>query len=130
MWQEARARRLGRCKLPTVSLAAKPNEATMNPALANSILEEAFQQSVEELARLNHWRLYHTYDSRRSVSGFPDLVMVRGHRLVFAELKREQGKPTAEQTKWLEQLSGVQTVSTHLWRPSDWTEIEAVLRGK
>ena len=35
--------------------------------------EKGFQAAVVELARLRGWLVYHTYDSRRSAKGFPDL---------------------------------------------------------
>jgi hypothetical protein len=37
-------------------------------------------------------------------------------------------RPTAAQQRWLDALARVQTVTTHLWTPDDWTEIDAVLR--
>ena len=36
-----------------------------------------FMPAVVELAKRFGWLLYHTHNSRRSASGFPDLVMVR-----------------------------------------------------
>lgn len=79
------------------------------------------------LAKLRGWVWYHTHDSRRSPAGFPDLVLVRGRRLVFAELKREGEKPTAEQQRWLDALAATGAVEAYLWRPSDWEEIEQTL---
>jgi hypothetical protein len=89
--------------------------------------EKQFQGAVVEYAELNSWLVYHTYDSRRSNPGFPDLVMVRDHRLVFAELKSEKGRESKAQTEWLDAL-GRSTPEVWLWRPSDWPEIESVLR--
>jgi VRR-NUC domain len=70
------------------------------------ISEKQFQAQVVELARLGGWLLYHTHDFRRSAPGFPDLVMVRPPRLVFAELKTEKGRIRPEQRVRLEGLSG------------------------
>jgi hypothetical protein len=98
--------------------------------LHRSQLEKAFMGQVLELADLHGWLSYHSYDSRRSTPGFPDLVMVRNKTLIFAELKTAKGKPSKEQTKWLEALSQVETVSSHIWKPSNWQEIEGVLRRK
>ncbi|MGH2878933.1 MAG: VRR-NUC domain-containing protein [Solirubrobacteraceae bacterium] len=88
--------------------------------------EKQFQTAVVEYAELNGWLVYHTYDSRRSNPGFPDLVMARGYRLVFAELKSEKGRESRAQTEWLDAL-GRATPEVWLWRPSDWPEIEGVL---
>ena len=93
----------------------------------NTTRERDFQHSVVELAELYGWMIYHTYDSRRSNPGFPDLVMVRDNRVIFAELKTMKGKVTKHQERWLEALAKTQ-VEVKLWRPSDINDIEEVLR--
>lgn len=91
--------------------------------------EAAFQRQVVQLARLLKWRVYHTLDSRGSAAGFPDLVMVRNGRLVFAELKAQTGRVRAEQYEWLADLGGVKAanVGVYLWRPADLQEIAEAL---
>ena len=89
--------------------------------------ERQFQEAVIQYAELQGWLVYHTFDSRRSAAGFPDLVMVRGTRIVFAELKAENGRESKAQAKWSDALS-MATSEVWLWRPSDWPEIEMVLR--
>ncbi len=91
------------------------------------ISEKHFQSQVLELARLSGWRCYHTFDSRRSVPGFPDLVLVRAPVVLFAELKSESGKLRPEQREWLELLSRCEGVEARLWRPGDWSEVEETL---
>jgi hypothetical protein len=95
--------------------------------LDSLVSEKEFQQTVLELAAYLGWHCFHVFDSRRSPAGFPDLVMVRGRRVIFAELKREGEKPTEEQQRWLEALAATDAVETYLWRPSDWPEIEQAL---
>lgn len=91
--------------------------------------EKGFQQQVIELATLCGWLVYHTHDSRRSAPGFPDLVLVMPPRLVFAELKSEEGRIRPEQEAWLEALSGcTQPPESYLWRPGDLQEIQEVLK--
>ena len=92
------------------------------------ILEKDFQNTVVEYATGMGWLFYHTYDSRRSTKGFPDLAMVREPRLVFAELKSHKGILSDDQALWLEKLGGVPAVETYLWRPTDWDDIVKVLR--
>ena len=96
--------------------------------------EKAFLQQVKDLARAMGWFCYHTHDSRRSDPGFPDLVLTRYGRLIFAELKAENGKTSEAQIDWLGALELVardaSVVMVRLWRPSDWPEIEATLTGK
>ena len=92
--------------------------------------EKEFLQQVRDLAKLCGWLVYHTYDSRRSPEGFPDLVLVRGNQIIFAELKSERGKARPEQRMWLDALEKVCNVEVHLWRPGDWNEIvERLGRG-
>ena len=76
--------------------------------------------AICELADLRGWMTYHTYDSRRSTPGFPDLVAVRGSRLVFAELKAAKGRLRSAQRWWLDQLAQVPGVQVHVWYPADW----------
>ena len=81
--------------------------------------EAQWQRKVRDLCELYGWGpIYHTHDSRRSDAGFPDLTMVKGDRLVFAELKKETGKLTPEQRVWLAALVAAGQEAT-VWRPSD-----------
>ena len=89
--------------------------------------EAQFQEAVMHMARLRKWLVYHTHDSRRSAPGFPDLTMVRGGRIVFAELKVAKSNPTDSQKLWLAELRRC-LPDVYLWRPCDWREIEDVLR--
>ena len=83
--------------------------------------EKQFMQSILMLATMNGWLAYHTYDSRRSAPGFPDLVLVKPPRLVFLETKREQGKLTQAQAQWIEALHNVTgRPESYVLRPSDW----------
>ena len=90
--------------------------------------EAAFQAEVIKYAKERGWLVYHTHDSRRSEPGFPDLVMVRGSVLIFAELKYGTGKPTPEQKAWLKALKLVPGLLVFTWWPADWLEITRVLR--
>ena len=85
-------------------------------------------RQIADLARLLDWRVYHTYDSRRSPFGFPDLVLVKGRLLVFAELKVGDRKPTPSQEAWLTVLR-LASADARLWRPDDWPEIETLLKS-
>ena len=61
-------------------------------------------------------------------AGFPDLVLVRGDRLIFAELKRETGKLGPGQQEWLEAVEVIRGVEAYLWRPSDLQDVHRILR--
>ncbi len=92
------------------------------------IREKDFLQAVKELAQLQGWLTYHTWNSQHSPAGFPDLVLVRPPRLVFAELKVGRNRPTPAQQEWLRQLGACPQVEVYLWTPDHWAEIERVLR--
>ena len=88
--------------------------------------EKQLQSQIVQYAKLRGWRVYHTYDSRRSTAGFPDLVLVRDNHLIFAEIKSNRGKVTPEQRSWIEALTRTQC-EIHVWRPDDWDYIETLL---
>ena len=76
----------------------------MSAIQLTEMLEKDWQSQVKELAaKLGYKRAYHTFDSRRSDSGFPDLVLVRD-RVIYLELKREKGKLSDSQIEWLTAL--------------------------
>ena len=88
--------------------------------------EKEFQATVVEYAKLQGWMVYHTFDSRRSEPGFPDLVLVRGEDLAFVELKAEGKKTTEAQRRWLDAVAGAGAEQA-VWWPSMWPEIEKYL---
>jgi hypothetical protein len=94
------------------------------------MLEAELQTQVLERANVYRYLSYHTYDSRRSAPGFPDLVLLHPDTgaLIVAELKREDGTVTPEQNAWLRAfaLRGL----AYVWRPSDMRrgDVERALR--
>lgn len=90
------------------------------------IKEKDFQQAVMDCARYTGWLVYHTYDARRNAAGFPDLVLVRGGRVIFAELKTMRGRLSPAQVLWRDALCAGGT-EWYLWRPSDWDAITTLL---
>ena len=95
-----------------------------------ALTEAQFQESVIQIAtEIYGWEVFHDGDSRRSNAGFPDLVLVKDGRLIFAELKREkESYPSKDQRKWLAKLRDVgnstDNVLVVLWRPSsNWQEV-------
>ena len=84
-----------------------------------------------EYAELRGWAVYHAAYVKghlRSSSsvGFPDLVLVRNDRTVFAELKTDKGKLSVAQDGWLNLLRGTAN-EVYLWRPSDMDEVLKIL---
>jgi hypothetical protein len=101
-------------------------------AIAGSSLpampEKQFMQRIVSFARARGWLVFHTYDSRRSAPGFPDLVLVRRGRLIMAEIKTQTGRLTRAQQEWLQALGECSNVEAMIWRPSDWIQIQKVLQ--
>ena len=89
--------------------------------------EAELQGAVIDLAERLRWLVYHTHDSRHSAKGFPDLCLARGERLVFAELKTENGKLSDAQREWLQALE-IAGAECFVWRPSQFDEILGELR--
>lgn len=91
---------------------------------ARSMGETELQNLVLNLAGQLGWLPYHTYDSRHSHKGFPDLVLAnaRQGRLLFAELKKQSGSQSAEQIVWERTLRAIGLGEVYLWRPSDWID--------
>lgn len=97
--------------------------------------ERELTRAVLELATRLHWRTAHfrTAMTKRGTymtavqgdgAGFPDLVLVRCGRLVFAELKKDGRYPTATQREWLDALTGC-GVEAHVWRERDYPDVIA-----
>ncbi len=137
------------------------------------LLEPAFQTQVVGLLRVYQWSLiYHAPDGghapaqgRRRVAGgqipegrgFPDILAIRGARLLVAELKTNTGRMRPGQQEWLDGLNvvacavnqacqlarigaaadpdlpepepGWPSVEVYLWRPRDWDVLHDVIRG-
>lgn len=108
------------------------------------VTEEQFKGWVIEIAKLFKWRIHHDRPARTKHGwrtaiegdpGFPDLVLARRGRIIFAELKSETGSLTPAQREWLKNLLGDRTVGdddegieAYVWRPSDRRSIEETLR--
>jgi hypothetical protein len=89
--------------------------------------EAQFLAQVRKAAKLLGWATYHVHDSRRSEAGFPDLVLTRRPRVIFAELKSDRGKVTPQQRAWMDELRACGQ-EVYLWKPSYWPAIEKLLR--
>lgn len=80
--------------------------------------EATLLEGVRRAARQLGWLVYHTWTSVHSAPGFPDLVLVRGPRVVFAELKGPKGKLTDKQQQWIDALRAAGQ-EVYVWRPVD-----------
>lgn len=95
------------------------------------LTEKEWQRTVVDLANQLGWRkAYHVYDSRRSHSGFPDLVLVR-ERIIYLELKSEAGKVSDAQQEWLDALNAADG-EAYVIRPRHLSQLATILstRGR
>jgi hypothetical protein len=111
---------------------------TIDEARAKTITETEFLKQVIDLARLFRWRVAHfrpamtAHGWRTAVqgdgAGFPDLLLIRScGQLLVAELKVGKNKVTDEQQAWLDAFAAT-GIPAYVWRPTDWKQIEEILR--
>ena len=96
--------------------------AELRAASLEAMVEDDMIEEIRQAAELGGWLMYHTFDSRKSYSGFYDVVLLRGHRLWLIELKRERPKgrgPSEAQQRWLEAAADIRTVRAAVLRPRD-----------
>lgn len=100
--------------------------------------ERDFQNHTIGVAQALGWRVAHFRPAmlrsgkwatpvQADGAGFPDLVLVRGERLLFLELKAQGGRLRPEQRAWLEALGRVPHVTAGVIRPSDWPTLIGLL---
>lgn len=109
--------------------------------LRAAMSESDFQKAVLAKARDLGWTVWHDaatnaprvcYACRapargpRNASGLPDLILVRGARLIWAELKSQDGVTSPEQRQWIAALRAAGQ-QVYVWRPSQWDSIVEVL---
>ena len=125
VWDDAMQVPCDQCQRPRGTAEAAP--VAEGHGRPRKVSEKQFQADVVAFAKAHGWRLiYHTYDSRRSEHGFPDLVMIRGERIVVAELKVPPNTLTPAQALWLDAFRRAK-VPAYCWTPADWPGIEEVL---
>ena len=92
--------------------------------------EKQFQGMVEQALRAGGWKVYHTFNSRRSEPGYPDIHAVHPMtgQSFFAELKMPKGKVSLAQRSWISSLMVAGHV-VFVWRPEHWDEIVDVANG-
>ena len=119
-------------------LAAKPDTL---PAQS----EADFQRMVVDMAHRLGWVTFSVRQAavhfgkgadRKDMAfvtsgGWPDLVLCKPPKLLFAELKSEKkgAKVSPEQEEWIAWLKGCNE-DVRVWSPRDWPEIEATLKGE
>lgn len=107
--------------------------------MTRPFLEKDFQAQLIEAAHLLGWHVYSIPDSRRAtIKGWPDLVLWKMKprpRMIFAELKTDNGRVTPEQKSVMADLEAIasksgDTLETYIWRPREWSAIQRTLGGQ
>jgi len=99
------------------------------------LTEARFQGMVVKLAMLRGFLVFHPrkalarsgrwLTALQGHKGFPDLVLARD-KILFVELKTDEGRLTAEQKRWREVILNAGG-EYRLWRPCCWQAIEKEL---
>ncbi len=83
--------------------------------------ERQLLDAVRDACRWSGLLVYHTYDSRRSEPGYPDVTVCGPRGVLFRELKAERGRLTSEQRTWLDRLTQA-GADARVWWPDDWPD--------
>lgn len=102
------------------------------PSMDDLVLERSLQETIRQAASLHRWPCYyHTYDSRKSPKGFPDIVIAGYGQLIMWELKRQGKDPTDSQQEWIDELGKVEGPPiVDVIRPQDLDRCLALLQAK
>lgn len=107
------------------------------------LTEKAWMGQLLGLARMFGWAAFHDQATNapracprcrapihlpRNVSGWPDLMLIRGDTLIVAELKSDRGRVREDQTGWLSAFRQVRRVVVVVWRPRDAEDAARILR--
>lgn len=87
-------------------------------ALAKAMSEDDLMGHITHLCRDLGLLAYHTHNSRRSTSGYPDWHIVGPAGSLFRECKDETRKTTAAQDVWISRLRSAGH-DVDVWRPRD-----------
>jgi VRR-NUC domain len=121
---------------PTAADVRDAVKKLLVPKPSEDVTEKDFQKAVTDALTVFGWRWCHFRPARTNRGwrtamsgspGFPDLVAVRGDRIIYVELKAANGELRDEQRSWLSAL-GAAGAEVHCWRPSEWPVIERLIR--
>ena len=111
-------------------MTAAANTVTVEEGLrlmAEAETEEHFMQRIIDLARQLGWLVYHCRDSRGSQPGFPDLILLKGKKLIVWECKSLKGRTTPSQQEWLDAFWCAGVTEAHVIHPPAWEYIRRTL---
>jgi hypothetical protein len=78
--------------------------------MARAMTEDELLIAITEAATFLGWRWTHVRRSDLAIIqghvGFPDIVLAKAGRVLFLELKRQDGRATPDQVAWIDALTG------------------------
>jgi hypothetical protein len=99
--------------------------------LAGTMSEDELLIAVETELTRQKWLWHHVRRSDRAQqqgdNGWPDILAIRGSRIVVAELKAAKGSVEPAQQAWLDAWDAA-GAEVFVWRPADLALIVNVLR--
>jgi hypothetical protein len=108
--------------------------ARVEAAQRAEMSEDDWQKRVMDFMRLHRWRVVHIRNVRvdgrwrvpyQGDGGLLDLIAARDDRVILVELKADKPAPFKPgQREWLAAAG----VNGYCWQPSDWPEVQEVLR--
>lgn len=109
----------------------RPNDCVDIQDIKREQSEAEFQSEVRRIALATGFMFYHTWSSRRSDPGYPDISLVHPQRgiIALAELKTQRGNVTDAQWHWLNAIARAGG-RAYLWRPADMDGIADWLCGE
>jgi hypothetical protein len=107
--------------------------------LLRTVTEKEWTADVVKMMRTTHWLMCHFRTGMmvngrwitpmQGDDGFPDIIGLKGPRILVAELKRQIGYPVKpEQQRWLDAFHAA-GAEAYVWRPGDHTLVWAILNG-
>jgi len=93
--------------------------------------ETTLTGEIKKLAeKYFNWKYYHTWTSMHSPRGYPDCVLLKPPRIIFAELKTDKKTSVASpaQEEWLDILEQIEQNEVYLWRPRHLERIAQILQ--
>jgi len=119
-------------KWEAAGLIPKSSSVRTPAEILDTLDEKDWQSLIVARAKELGWELiYHTYDSRKSVKGFPDLFLVHeqwGKAVVF-ECKVRPNVATPEQIRWINGMYAA-GIPAYIVYPADEPKVMAILRGE
>ena len=97
--------------------------------------EAAFQDKVVAFAKEAGWMVQHSYRGRvgkgawrtPATVGFPDLLLLKPHRLVVLELKMPGNHASDEQNRWISRFQTIEGCEAYVVYPKHWEQIVSLL---